>query len=251
MTAVLPLHVESLAVSYGDHEALSDVSVSISRGEFVGLIGPNGAGKTTLLRTILGIVPPKSGAVSVAGETGRAAARRVGYVPQRHDFAWDYPVSIEQVVMTGLTPLLGWGRRPKQEHYEACYTALRHVDMLDLRERTIGELSGGQRQRVLIARALVRKPDLLLLDEPFTGLDQPTIDLLFDLFDNLAASGATLLMSTHDLAGARHRCPRLILVNKTVIADAPSAQLNDPEIWMKTYGVGPDSSLLAGVGVSA
>ncbi|MDU0968729.1 MAG: anchored repeat-type ABC transporter ATP-binding subunit [Actinomycetaceae bacterium] len=246
-----PLEVADLAVSYGPIEALHDVSLTMNRGEFVGLVGPNGAGKTTLLRTILGILTPTRGSVRVAGCTGRAAAARVGYVPQRHDFAWDYPVSVEQVVMTGLTPLLGFGRRPKQRHYEACLRALRHVAMDDLRERTIGDLSGGQRQRVLVARALAREPDLLLLDEPFTGLDQPTIDLLFDLFADLAEHGSTLLMSTHDLAGARQRCPRLVLVNRTVMADAPAAELSDADVWMRTYGVGPTSSLLASVGVSA
>lgn len=247
----LPLDVDGVSVSYGSHEALRDVTLQMRRGEFVGLVGPNGAGKTTLLRTILGILTPTTGQVRVAGLTGRAAAARIGYVPQRHDFAWDYPVSVEQVVMSGLTPLMGWGRRPGEDDYAACFEALRHVAMDRLRSRTIGELSGGQRQRVLVARALVRRPDLLLLDEPFTGLDQPTIDLLFDLFEELAAGGATLLMSTHDLAGARHRCPRLVLVNTTVRADARADELTDAEVWMSTYGVGVGSSLLASVGVRA
>lgn len=246
-----PLQVSDLHVSYGPIAALTGVSLTIDRGEFVGLVGPNGAGKTTLLRTILGMIRPGQGSVRVAGHTGRAAARRVGYVPQRHDFAWDYPVSVEQVVMSGLTPLIGIGRRPKQRHYEACYTALNHVAMADKRTRVIGELSGGQRQRVLVARALVRNPDLLLLDEPFTGLDQPTIDLLFDLFARLAGEGATLLMSTHDLVGATHRCPRLVLVNKTVRADAAPSELTDKAVWMSTYGVTETSPLLASVGVVA
>nr|WP_223875319.1 anchored repeat-type ABC transporter ATP-binding subunit [Nanchangia anserum] len=230
---------------------MRDVTLSLHRGEFVGLVGPNGAGKTTLLRTILGILTPTAGTIRVAGVSGRAAAARIGYVPQRHDFAWDYPVSVEQVVMSGLTPLMRWGRRAREDDYAACFRALRHVAMDHARTRTIGELSGGQRQRVLVARALVRNPDLLLLDEPFTGLDQPTIDLLFDLFTELAAGGSTLLMSTHDLAGACHRCPRLVLVNTTVRADAPAEALTDAEVWMSTYGVGADSSLLASVGVRA
>lgn len=245
-----PLEVSDLTVSYGSIPALSGVSMRIDTGEFVGLVGPNGAGKTTLLRTILGTVKPTAGHVSVAGVSGRAAAAKVGYVPQRHDFAWDYPVSVEQVVMSGLTPLLGFGRRPAARHYAACYEALAHVAMEDLRTRTIGDLSGGQRQRVLVARALVRRPALLLLDEPFTGLDQPTIDLLFDLFTSLAEGGTSLLMSTHDLAGARYRCPRLVLLNKTIRADAAASALGDPEVWQETYGVGPESSLLASVGAA-
>lgn len=245
-----PLSVTDLSVSYGPRRALTGVNLRLEKGEFVGLIGPNGAGKTTLLRAILGVLPIDAGTVAVGGHTGRAAARRVGYVPQRHDFAWDYPISVEGVVMTGLTGRLGVFRRPGRADWQRVYRALAHVHMDNLRNRTIGELSGGQRQRVLIARALVTDPDLLLLDEPFTGLDQPTIDLLFDLFAHLAAEGGTLLMSTHDLAAARARCPRLVLVNRTIIADDRADALNDAETWMRAYGVGPTSSLLAGVGVS-
>ncbi len=238
------LEVSGLTVKLGGRRVLHDVGLSVDRGEFLGLVGPNGAGKTTLLRSILGIVSPERGSVRIDGEPLARARTKVGYVPQRSEFAWDFPITVEDTVLTGLTRRIGWLRRPGVAEYDAAAEALERVRMDHLSERPVGELSGGQRQRVLVARALALQPALLLLDEPFTGLDMPTQDLLLELFAGLAAEGRAVVMTTHDLLGALHRCSRLCLVNRTVIADAAPAELRDPGVWMSAFQLQPDNPLL-------
>ena len=262
------LRVAGLGVDLGGREVLHDVDLEIAPGELVGLIGPNGAGKTTLLRAILGLVRAKAGTVEhvdrrVVG-VGRSGAvapggfgltrQRVddciGYVPQRHEFAWDFPMSVRDAVLGAITVRLGLLRRPRFEHHRAVERALIRTGMADLAERPVGELSGGQRQRVLVARALALEPRILLLDEPFTGLDMPTQELLMDLFRSLAQEGCAVLMTTHDLIGARAQCDRLYLVNRTVIASGPPEDLSDADTWIRTFAVRPDNPLLAALGVS-
>lgn len=244
----LPLQVDNLSVSLGGKIVLHDVNVKIKPASFVALVGPNGAGKTTFLRAILGVIPKINGSCEVGGKTGTAAAKAIGYVPQRQEFAWDYPISVENVVLSGFGRNIPWYRRARREHWQAVYAALEKVQLWEMRSRQIGQLSGGQKQRVLIARALVNNPHILLLDEPFTGLDQPTIDLLMELFQKLASSGAAILMSTHDLTGAICGCDRLILLNRTVIADGTATELAaDSQIWQQTYELSPNSPLLATV----
>lgn len=244
-TEVKPLSIERLAVELGGVRVLTDADLIVRRGELVGLIGPNGAGKTTLLRTVLGLLRPVAGRVLVDGRQARAGRTPIGYVPQRHDFAWDYPLSVAGAVMTGLTGRLGLIRRPGVAEWEAVADALDRVRMSSLANRPVGQLSGGQRQRVLVARALALSPTLLLLDEPFTGLDMPTQELLVELFTQLAREGRAVLMTTHDLASALYSCDRLALLNRTIIATGSSAELAvRPQVWMDTFGVGTDSPLL-------
>ncbi|MGA7149492.1 MAG: anchored repeat-type ABC transporter ATP-binding subunit [Microbacterium sp.] len=244
------LDVEDLTVQLGGRRVLRDVSLRIDTGEFVGLIGPNGAGKTTLLRSILGLIRTESGRIDVDGRAGVQARSRVGYVPQRHEFAWDFPISVEDAVMTGRIRRIGWLRRPRVSDFDAAAEALERVHMDHLRTRPVAELSGGQRQRVLVARALALRPRLLLLDEPFTGLDMPTQELLIELFRELAGEDKAVLMTTHDLVGAMHECSRLCLLNRTVIADAPPSELVDAAIWMRTFDVKATNPLLKTLGVS-
>lgn len=239
------LTVENVSVELGGRPVLHAIDLQIDSGELVGLIGPNGAGKTTLLRTILGLLRPATGRVSVDGRPAKPGRTPIGYVPQRHEFAWEFPISVANVVATGLTGRLGLIRRLGAAEWEAVADALDRVRMTDLADRPVGQLSGGQRQRVLVARALVLRPSLLLLDEPFTGLDMPTQDLLSDLFTGLAQEGHAVLMTTHDLVGAMDACDRIALLNRTVIAAGSPAQLAvDPAVWMTAFGVGPDSALL-------
>jgi manganese/iron transport system ATP-binding protein len=245
------LDVGDLTVRLGGRRVLYDVDLRMDTGEFVGLIGPNGAGKTTLLRSILGLIRTEEGAVHVDGRTGTAARARVGYVPQRHEFAWDFPITVEDAVMTGRVRRIGWLRRPKMADFDAVAEALERVHMDHLRARPVGELSGGQRQRVLVARALALRPRLLLLDEPFTGLDMPTQELLIELFAELADEDKAVLMTTHDLVGAMHECSRLCLLNRTVIADGPPRALTDPEVWMRAFEVKATNPLLKTLGVAA
>jgi manganese/iron transport system ATP-binding protein len=239
------LEIQDLAVDLGGRPALFGVDLTIAAGELVGLIGPNGAGKTTTIRAVLGLVRPTGGRILVEGSPTRPGRSRIGYVPQRTEFAWDFPISVENVVMTGLTGRLGLARRPSMADWVAVGDALDRVRMSNFRERPIGELSGGQRQRVLVARALVLGSRVLLLDEPFTGLDLPTQELLTELFRSLAHEGRAVLMTTHDLVSALDSCDRIALLNGRIIASGTPAELaTDPQSWMDTFGVGPTSPLL-------
>lgn len=238
------LQVEGLAVDLGGRSVLREVDLHVSSGELVGLIGPNGAGKTTLIRAVLNLIPTREGHVMVQGKSSAKARQRIGYVPQRQEFAWDFPMSIHNVVLSGRVGAMGWFRRPGVEDFRAVKEAIDRVDMTHLKDRPVGQLSGGQRQRVLVARALALRPQVLLLDEPFTGLDIPTQELLSDLFRALAAEGRALLMTTHDLAAAMHTFDRLYLINGTVAASGPPDSLRQPDIWIRTFGFRDGSPLL-------
>lgn len=248
------LDVSGIAVTLSGREVLRDTTLQIAPGEFLGLIGPNGAGKTTLLRSILGIVPTRAGTIHVAGHSGKSAIDHVGYVPQRHEFAWDYPINIHDTVLNGRARHIGLLRTAKEDDYAAVADALEQVQLSDLAERPIGELSGGQRQRVLVARALATRPDLLLLDEPFTGLDMPSWELLLNLFTELSAAGVAIVMSTHNLPEAMDICHRVALLRGTIRAcDTPKALLEPGVVptWMDTFQVRRSSPLLKSVGIPA
>ncbi|MDO4760976.1 MAG: anchored repeat-type ABC transporter ATP-binding subunit [Corynebacterium sp.] len=242
------LQATQLGVKLSGREIFNNVDFSLDSGEFVGLIGPNGAGKTTLLRAILGLVPA-TGTVCVDGQTHvRHIRKKVGYVPQRHEFAWDFPISIRDTVLNGRTGMHGWFARPSAQDWEAVDEACERVGLTQLASRPIGQLSGGQRQRVLVARALSTRPKVLLLDEPFTGLDMPTSEQLTELFEKLAAQGTAIVMCTHDLGEALNSCHRLVLFRSGIRADAAPRDLGDKEIWMDTFQVGQNSPLLTLVG---
>jgi manganese/iron transport system ATP-binding protein len=247
---VSALAVEGLAVDLGGRPVLRDVSLEVRPGELVGLLGPNGAGKTTLLRAVLGLVARRAGRVLVEGGPVRRGRAALGYVPQRHEFTWDFPLSVERAVLTGRAGLggraarAGFVRRGRMADWRAVGDALERVGLTDLRARPLGELSGGQRQRVLVARALAVDPRVLLLDEPCTGLDVPTQESLHALFVELAAEDRAVLMTTHDLLAARTTCSRLVLLNGTVVADGPPGELRAEELWMRTFAVSADSTLL-------
>ncbi|WP_257158606.1 anchored repeat-type ABC transporter ATP-binding subunit [Corynebacterium cystitidis] len=239
------LEIKDLEVDLSGREVVKGVDLTVDAGEFVGLVGPNGAGKTTMLRAILGLIPVRGGEIIVDKHSRPAQRRdRIGYVPQRHEFAWDFPIDVHDCVLNGRT------RRSRftPVDYEATARALDRVNLADLASRPIGELSGGQRQRVLLARALATEPAVLLLDEPFTGLDLPSSEQLLALFTQLASQGVAIVMSTHNLAEAMHSCHRLLLFNGQIVADGPPESLRDPDVWMQTFGVSAHSPLLTTVG---
>lgn len=229
--------VEDVSVVLGGREVLSGISTVLRGGEFAGLVGPNGAGKTTLLRSILGLVPIASGSIRVLGDRPGAHRGKVGYVPQRHDFAWDFPISVERAVMTGRVRQVGLFRQPKEHDWRTVHRAIDRVGLGDLRDRPVGELSGGQRQRVLVARALALRPAVLLLDEPFTGLDVPTQRLLTRLLRELADEGHAVLMTTHHLTDAAKSCDRLLLVDRRVLADGPPDEVTHAVGWRASFGL--------------
>jgi manganese/zinc/iron transport system ATP- binding protein len=221
------VEVEDLRVAYDGRPALDGVTFSVPAGSLVGVLGPNGAGKTTLLRALLGELP----------HSGRAAlAGRPGYVPQHtapHD---GFPIDALGVVLMGLYPRLGWLRRPGSAERERALALLDEVGLGDQARRQFSELSGGQRQRVLVARALAQEGDVLLLDEPFTGVDAVSHDRLLAVLRARAAAGATVLMTTHDVGEASRVCDRLLVINRELVAEGPTGSVFTPETLRRAYG---------------
>jgi manganese/iron transport system ATP-binding protein len=233
------LEVQNLSVNYRGMSALENISLSLGAGELVGLIGPNGAGKSTLIQAMLGLVPCR-GQVLFQGAPLRRRRRSVAYVPQRSRIDWDYPITAGQVAMMGQAALAGWFRRPSQRAKQRVTVALERVDILHLCDRPIGQLSGGQQQRVFLARALAQDADLLLLDEPFTGIDKKTESLMLAIFAELQAEGKTLVVCSHEWGDALHRYDRLLLLNRRLLADdTPQAVMTFDNI-QRAYGQGPE-----------
>jgi len=206
------------------HTALWDADFDIPRGTVTALVGVNGAGKSTLFKAIMGFVPLVRGSIHLMGLPVRDALRRnlVAYVPQSEDVDWSFPVLVEDVVMMGRYGHMGWLRRPSRIDHDAVTTALDRVNMAKYRTRQIGELSGGQRKRVFLARALAQNSQVILLDEPFTGVDVKTESQIVALLRELRAEGRIMLVSTHNLGSVPEFCDRTILVKGTVLADGPT-----------------------------
>lgn len=218
------LRLSGAAFTHPGGSGVSGLELEIAPGEAVALIGPNGAGKSTLLKGVLGLVPRTAGEISIggvplgAGRASHAASGMVAFLPQSADLDPDFPISLEQVVMQGRYRALGLFRWPGRRDRSAVARALETVGLGELAKRQFGELSGGQRQRGLLARALASDPALLLLDEPFNGLDQPNRDALIQTLRELKSRGVAVLVSTHDLELARLVCDAVVLVNGEQLA---------------------------------
>ena len=209
------------------HTALRDASFAIPKGTITALVGVNGAGKSTLFKAIMGFVPAAKGEISILGEPVKEALRRnlVAYVPQSEEVDWTFPVLVEDVVMMGRYGHMGFFRHPKAADHAAVAEALARVNMTDYRKRQIGELSGGQRKRVFLARALAQEGQVILLDEPFTGVDVKTEEAIIALLRDLRDEGRVILVSTHNLGSVPEFCDRTILVKGTVLAHGLTAEV--------------------------
>jgi manganese/iron transport system ATP-binding protein len=231
------LEVQRLAVSYPGLLGLDDVSFRVQPGELVGVMGPNGAGKSTMLKAMLGLTPNTNGLVSYCTCPLCRQLDRVAYLPQRSQVDWDFPITVQRVVMMARTRHIGWLRRPGKKDRILVQAALERVEMWDLRHRRIGELSGGQQQRVFLARSLAQQADVFLLDEPFTGVDSKTEGIIFDIFAELKALGKILLVSSHDWGQSIGQIDRMLLLNQKLIADGTPQDVLTPENLHLAYGM--------------
>jgi ABC-type Mn2+/Zn2+ transport system ATPase subunit len=221
------VEVERVSVAFGARPALSDISFRVPAGTFLGMLGPNGAGKTTLLRALLGAVE-YTGRIVVDGRTG--------YVPQLGAVANEFPVDALGVVLMGRYPRLGWVRRAGRDDRRAALALLEEVGLGQRARTPFGDLSGGQRQRVLVARALAQEGDVLLLDEPLTGVDATSQDAILGVVAHRCATGRTVCMTTHDLAQAARVCDRLLLLDREVVAEGTVEEVFRPDVLRRAYG---------------
>ncbi|ANH05361.1 manganese/iron ABC transporter ATP-binding protein [Shinella sp. HZN7] len=218
---------EDVTVTYRNgHTALTHASFSVPKGTITALVGVNGAGKSTLFKAIMGFVPVAAGKVTILGLSVQEALKKnlVAYVPQAEEVDWTFPVLVEDVVMMGRYGHMNWLRIPTKHDHEMVEQALSRVNMSDFRKRQIGELSGGQRKRVFLARALAQEGQVILLDEPFTGVDVRTEEQIVDLLGKLRDEGRVMLVSTHNLGSVPDFCDRTVFVKGTVIASGPTAE---------------------------
>jgi manganese/zinc/iron transport system ATP- binding protein len=189
--------LDDVTIAYGTQVVLSHVHADIPRGEVVSIVGPNGSGKSTLLKSVAGLLPLAAGRITIFGRPIEEMRERVAYVPQREDVDWEFPVSVRDVVTMGRYPRRGWLRPLGAADAAAAAAAMRDLGIEDLADRQIGGLSGGQQRRAFIARAIAQEPDVILLDEPMTGIDAATHDRILELFDEWRAKGKVVLQATH------------------------------------------------------
>lgn len=233
------LLVQDVTVTYRNgHTALRDTSFELPRASITALVGVNGSGKSTLFKTIMGFLKASRGEVSILGLPVKDALRRnlVAYVPQAEEVDWSFPVLVEDVVMMGRYGGMGLLRRPRQIDREKVAEALERVGMTAFRDRQIGALSGGQKKRVFLARALAQEGEVILLDEPFTGVDVTTEDAIVALLRDLRDEGKVMLVSTHNLGSVPEFCDRTVLIKGTVLAHGPTAEIFTPENLRRTFG---------------
>ena len=222
------LRLDDVSVTYRTGlTAIEDVSFAIPRATITALVGVNGSGKSTLFKAIMGFVPVASGSVEILDRPAAAALadNLVAYVPQAEEVDWSFPVLVEDVVTMGRYGHMGWLRRPSAEDRALVEAALARVGMTDFRRRQIGELSGGQRKRVFLARALAQEGRVILLDEPFTGVDVTTEEAIVRLLTELRDEGRVMLISTHNLGSVPEYCDHAILINRRVLCSGPTAEV--------------------------
>ena len=230
------VEINNVTCGYEKQRVLSDVSLDIMPGDFVGLLGPSGSGKTTLLRTVLGAVDLYEGEVLVNGVATSKKQPRVGYVPQLETIDWNFPVTVQEAVMMGRmteNPLFPWYRKKEKE---LAATMMDRLGIYHLANRHIRELSGGQQQRVFLARALVSNPQLLLLDEPTSGVDIKTRDDVMHLLHDLNHDGVTIIITTHEINAVAVHLPWIVCLAGRILAEGPPSEVITTEVLRLTYG---------------
>ena len=239
------IEADQVCVDYNGTVALYDASLDLKSGTICGLIGMNGAGKSTFFKALMGFVRPSRGKILINSLSVIKAQseQAVAYVPQNEGIDCSFPVSVWDVVMMGRYGSMNFLRIPRESDRRAVFHALERVDLLELRNRPIGSLSGGQRKRAFLARAIAQRASVLLLDEPFTGVDVPTEKLMSDLFIQFRQEGRTILISTHDLNHVRDFCDLVVLINKTVLAYGKTSEVFTKENLTMTFGGMPPDPL--------
>lgn len=233
------IEVQDVTVTYRNgHTGLANASFEIPAGTICALVGVNGSGKSTLFKAIMGFVPLANGKVSIFGSSVEDALKQntIAYVPQAEEVDWSFPVLVEDVVMMGRYGRMNFMRIPGKKDHEAVTRALSRVDMTEFRGRQIGELSGGQKKRVFLARALAQESKVILLDEPFTGVDVKTEEAIIRLLQQMRADGHVMLVSTHNLGSVPEFCDRTILIKKTILDYGLTANIFTQENLEKTFG---------------
>lgn len=229
------LSLDNVTVAYNGRPALDRVTLSVPHGAQVAIVGPNGAGKSTLFKALVGLLPVRSGRILLRDLSG-GHGDIIAYVPQREEIDWGFPVTVRDVVMMGRYGRLGWFRRPAAADDEAVARCLDELGIAELEKRAIGELSGGQQQRVFLARALAQEPHVLLLDEPFTGVDLSAREALLSLLERLRRQDITVLVSTHDMETAARRFELVALLNGRLIAYGEPASVFTPDHLTEAFG---------------
>ncbi len=229
------LALEQVSVRFNGLRVLEEISFEIAPGERVAVVGPNGAGKSTLLKAIAGTLKPTTGRIQIFGQPPGGHIC-IGYVPQRNQIDWRFPVTVADVVMMGRAGKIGLFRWPHKRDWALVQQALAQVNMTALAQRQIGELSGGQQQRVFVARALAQEAEILLLDEPLTGLDAPNQEAFFAILDTLRQQRVTVLVATHDLDQAATRFDRMMLLNRRLVAFGAGDAVYTPANLVRAYG---------------
>ena len=230
------LTLEDVTVAYDGRPALESVTLSVPHGAQVAIVGPNGAGKSTLFKALVGLLPVRSGTMLLRDRAPGKHGDTIAYVPQREEIDWGFPVTVHDVVMMGRYGRLGWFRRPGATDREVVARCLGELGIAELERRAIGELSGGQQQRVFLARALAQEPHVLLLDEPFTGVDVGAREALLTLLERLRGRGITVLVSTHDMETAAQRFELTALLNRRLIAYGEPASVFTQEHLSQAFG---------------
>lgn len=230
------LEIDHVRVSFNGQLALEDLTFHVPHGAQLAVVGPNGAGKTTLFKALVGLVQLQSGNIHIHDRPLGHHQDCVAYVPQREEVDWRFPVTVSDVVMMGRFGQQAWLRRPGKRDKQVVSRSLEQLGIADLAERPIGELSGGQQQRVFLARALAQEPHILLMDEPFTGVDFTTQDAVLNLLEHLQSEQVTAMISTHDLTLASERFEKVLLINKRMIAYGTPEEVFTPPYLSQAFG---------------